>query len=120
MVGAVARRPRTRSQSGQASVELLGAIPCLLLAALVAWQLALTGQTAWLCANAARVAARADLVERSPRLAARSALPRGLEQGLRVRREGSGVRVAVRVPILLRRWRSPIRISAHASLGRRT
>src|SRR2546421_4114356 len=108
------RLSRSRSQAGQASVELLGAIPWLLLAALVAWQLALTGQTAWLCANAARVAARADLVERSPTLAARSALPRALERGLRVRRDGSAVRVAVRVPILLRRWRGPISGSARA------
>ena len=116
----MARFPRARSQAGQASVELLGAMPWLVLAAAVAWQLALTGQTAWLCANAARVAARADLVERSPRAAARSALPRGLERGLQVKREGSRVRVAVRLPILLRRWHSPVRISARASLGRRT
>jgi hypothetical protein len=94
-------------------------MPWLLLAALVAWQLALTGQTAWLCANAARVAARADLVRRSPRVAARSALPRPLEQGLRVRRQGSAVLVGVRLPILLRRWRAPVRISASASLGER-
>jgi hypothetical protein len=114
------RRRRLRSQSGQASVELLGAVPWLLLTGLVAWQLALTGQTAWLCANAARVAARADLVQRSPRLAARSALPRALRRGLRVRRQGAAVRVAVRLPILLRRWRAPVRISASASLGGRS
>src|SRR5436190_13093101 len=111
------RSRRLRSQAGQASVELLGAVPWLLLAALIAWQLALTGQTAWLCANAARVAARADLVERSPRLAARSALPRALDRGLRVERRGAAVRVAVQLPILLRRWRAPVRIAARASLG---
>ena len=108
-----------RSEAGQASVELVGAVPWLLLAGLIAWQLAITGQTAWLCANAARVAARADLVGRNPKLAARSALPRGLERDLRVLRRGSAVRVGVRVPILLRRWRAPVRISAGASLGKR-
>jgi hypothetical protein len=115
---AMGRRLGWHSQAGQASVELIGALPWLLLAGLVAWQLAITGQTAWLCANAARVAARADLVQRSPRLAARSALPRALQRGLRVQRQGSGVRVAVQLPILLRRWRAPVRLSARASLGR--
>jgi hypothetical protein len=116
---AMGRLSGWRSQDGQASVELVGAMPWLLLAGLIAWQLAVVGQTAWLCANAARVAARADLVERSPGQAARSALPRALERGLRVRRQGSAVRVAVQLPILLRRWRTPVRISARSSLGRR-
>jgi hypothetical protein len=118
-VGVVGDLEGSRSERGQASVELLGAIPFLLLAGLVAWQLALTGQTAWMCANAARVAARADLVERSPWPAARSALPTALERGLRVRRDGRAVRVGVQLPILMRRWRAPVRISASASLGGR-
>ncbi|MFN2617882.1 MAG: hypothetical protein ABR581_12290 [Thermoleophilaceae bacterium] len=115
----MARFTRPGSQSGQASVELLGAMPFLLLAGLFAWQLALIGQTAWLCSNAARVAARADLVERSPLRAARSALPHPLERGLQVRRGERGVKVTVRLPLLMRRWQAPVPISARASLGRR-
>jgi hypothetical protein len=107
-----------RSQSGQASVELVAALPLAVLVGLIAWQLALTGNTAWLCANAARVAARAQAVGRDPKKAARSALPRGLEPGLRVRkRRAGGVRVSVRVPVLSRRWRAPVRVGASASLG---
>jgi hypothetical protein len=107
-----------RSQTGQASVEFVAVVPLALLAGLVAWQLALTGHTAWLCANAARVAARADAVGRDPNKAARSALPRGLERGLRVRRRHpGGVRVSVQVPVLVRRWRAPVRMGASASLG---
>ena len=42
--GAQEREP----ERGQASVELLGALPAVLLVALAAWQLVLAGQAAWL------------------------------------------------------------------------
>ena len=110
-----------RAHDGQATVELLGVVPALLAAGLVAWQLVLAGHTAWLCANAARVAARADAVGRDPARAARSALPRRLERDLEVdRRKGGGVHVRVRVPLMLRRWRSPVTIGATSPLGRRS
>jgi hypothetical protein len=108
-----------RRQSGQASVELVAVLPAALLVALLAWQLVLTGHAAWLSAHAARAAARADVVGRSPQRAARSALPRSLERGLVVHRRGARVRVRVRVPLLVPRWRSPIRIGATSSLGGR-
>jgi pilus assembly protein CpaE len=106
------------SERGQASVELLGVVPAALVAALVGWQLVLAGHTMWLSAQAARVAARADAVGRSPVAAARSALPRSLEHGLDVsrRREG-GVVVHVRVPLVVRRWHSPVSVSASSSFG---
>jgi hypothetical protein len=111
--------PARRPQSGQASIELVAMVPLVLLVGAVAWQLALAGQTAWLTANAARVAARADLVGRGTTEAARSALPRSLEDGLEVERlRGGGVRVSVKVPLLLTPWKSPIRVAAVASLGR--
>jgi hypothetical protein len=110
--------PRAQSESGQASVEAVAAVPLVLLAALVAWQLVLAGYSLWSCANAARAAARAEAVGGSPSRAARSALPRSLERGLSVRRgEGGAVRVSLRVPILLPAWRSPLRVSATSSLG---
>jgi hypothetical protein len=105
-------------QRGQASVELVVAVPLVLVVGLVAWQLALAGHALWLCANAARVAARADAVGRDPRAAARSALPLTLERGLRVvRRKGGGVRVSVRAPLLLAASGVAPRIAASASLG---
>jgi hypothetical protein len=105
------------SDSGQASVETVAVVPALLLAALVAWQLVLAGQSLWLCANAARAAARADLVGRDPERAARSALPRELRRDLRVARRDGAIRVELRLPLLVHAWRSPIRVAASASLG---
>ncbi len=109
---------RFRSESGQASVEAVAVVPALILAALIGWQLVLVGQTLWLCAAAARTAARADLVGLSPARAARSALPSSLERGLSVERaDGGAVRVELRLPVLLRAWQSPVRVAAAASLG---
>ena len=109
--------PRRSSESGQASVEAVATLPLVLLAAMLAWQLVLTGQTLWLCAGAARAAARAELVGASAGAAARSALPRALERGLTVERVRAGaVRVEVRVPLLVRGWKSPVRVAATSSL----
>ena len=110
-------RPLIRSEIGQASAELVAVVPFVILCAAVAWQLALAGQTAWLCANAARVAARAAAVGRDPSDAARSALPRPYRHGLEVRRRASGaIRVRVRIPLLFKRWSTPIGVSAQAGL----
>ena len=103
---------------GQASVELLATLPAVLLIAALVWELALVGHTAWLCANAARAAARAAVVGRSAEAAARSSLPRSLRRGMTVeKREGAAVRVRLRVPLLLRQWQGPVRIAATARLG---
>lgn len=106
------------SQRGQASVELLGAVPLVLLAGLVAWQLVLAGHTLWLSAQAARTAARAEAVGKDPSRAARSALPDSLERGLRVsRRRGGGVTVKVRMPLVVRRFGGRAVVSASSSFG---
>jgi hypothetical protein len=111
--------PRTSSESGQASVETVAVLPFVILAALVAWQVGLAGHTLWMTAGAARAAARAETVGSSPERAARSALPDSMERGLAVERlRAGGVRVRIRMPVLLRRWRSPVTMSAVSSLGR--
>ena len=97
---------RVRQEDGQASVEMVATLPAVLLVGLLVWQLALAGHAAWACANAARVAARAAAVDRDAERAARSALPRRLEQGLRVR-----------VPLLLESLGSVATVHARASLG---
>src|SRR3954453_20958852 len=113
-------RSGRRGECGQASVELVAAVPFALLVGLVAWQLVLAGHALSMRANAARVAARAEAVGRDPRAAARSALPGGMERGLRVeRRKEGGVRVSVRAPLLLAAARVAPRLSASASLGGR-
>ena len=102
---------------GQASVELVAAVPIVLLVGLALWQTALAGHAMWMCANAARVAARADVVDRDVRKAALSALPRTLERGMRAQRRGTRVRVAVRVPLVVPSSSSPLTVAATASLG---
>jgi hypothetical protein len=122
IVGGVIFRPRHLcfSERGQASAELLGTLPAVLLVGAVVWQLVLAGQAAWLCANAARVAARAEAVGRDARAAARSALPSSFERGLRVQAKSDGaVRVRVQVPLLLRAWESPVSVAATARLAER-
>jgi pilus assembly protein CpaE len=109
--------PRLRSQAGQASVELVAVLPFVLLVGLVLWQLAVAGEAVWLCGNAARVAARAEAVGRSGLEAARSAVPAGLRDGLRVKRDAAGrVRVRLAVPILVHAWRAPLDVAATAKL----
>jgi hypothetical protein len=93
--------PRTASSAGHreegtASVELIAVVPFLLLAVLVAAQLALAGQALWAAGVAARAGARDALVGGDATAAARSALPPTLRPGSRV--EGSGT-VSVQVPI---------------------
>jgi hypothetical protein len=105
-------------ERGQASIELVAVLPCVLLVAAVVWQLVLVGHTAWLTAQAARAGARADAVGRDAGAAARSTLPRSLERGLEVGRlQTGGVRVSVRVPLLLAAWDAPVRVSAVSAFG---
>jgi hypothetical protein len=104
------------SQRGQASVELVGVLPFVIAVLLVVWQLALAGHTAWLAANAARVAARAQLVGDDPVAAARSALPAGLERGFEVEHRDEATRVAVPIPFVHHGWSAPLKVSATASL----
>lgn len=112
------RQVGVNGERGQASIELVAVLPCVLLVGAVVWQLVLVGHTAWLTANAARAGARADIVGRDATTAARSALPRSLERGLEVDRvrEG-GVRVSVRIPLLLNAGEAPVRVSAVSALG---
>ena len=76
------------------------------------------GWSAWLCGNAARVGARAAVVGGDSRSAARSAVPESLRRGMKVDgRPGGAVRVSLRVPLLLRRWRGPVSVAATSRLG---
>ncbi len=87
-------------EEGTASVELIGALPFLLLAVLVAAQIGLAGQALWSAAVAARAGARAALVGGDATAAAREALPPSLRSGARVE-DGDGVSVRVAIPRLL-------------------
>jgi hypothetical protein len=91
----------TRREEGQAAVELVAALPALLLVLLVALQLAVVGYGLWTSANAARAGARASYVGGEAREAARSAVPAALRRGSRVREGQRALRVSLEVPSLL-------------------
>lgn len=92
---------RLHSASGQASVELIAIVPLAALVVAVLWQAMLAGQAVWSSAGAARAAARAQAVGDDALKAARGAVPGSLRRGVRVRVIDDGVRVAVRVPLVL-------------------
>jgi hypothetical protein len=106
---------RLRREDGTASIELVGVLPFLLLALVVAAQIALAGQALWSAGVAARAGARAALVGRDPAAAAREALPPSLRRGARVGAAG-GVSVEVPVPRLLPSL-PPLSVSARTRLG---
>ena len=83
--------------SGQASVELIAAVPVIVVASLVAVQLVVAGWAVWSAENAARAGARAAHIGRDGGLAARRALPERLRRGAQVTGKDE-VRVRVRVP----------------------
>jgi hypothetical protein len=87
-------------EEGTASVELVAVVPFLLLAILVAAQLALVGQALWSAGVAARAGARAALVGRDAKAAARRALPPSLRHEAQVS-DANGVVVEVAIPRLL-------------------
>ena len=98
--------PRTASSAGHreegtASVELIAAVPFLLLAVLVAAQLALAGQALWSAGVAARAGARAALVGGDATVAARRALPPSLRQEAQVSDADAVTTVRVAIPRLL-------------------
>ncbi|HET6570309.1 MAG TPA: hypothetical protein VFG58_02340 [Solirubrobacterales bacterium] len=96
-----------RREDGTASVELIGVVPFLLLAILVAAQIGIAGYAMWSAGIAARAGARAGLVGGDAARAARKALPSGLRDGAKVSDDGSvSVRVAIprivpAMPVLL-------------------
>ena len=93
-------RGAAHGEEGTASVELVAVVPFLLLAILVAAQIALAGQALWSASVAARAGARAALVGGDAAAAARASLPPSMRKGARVEEDG-GVAVGVEVPPLI-------------------
>jgi hypothetical protein len=106
-------------EEGTASVELVAAIPFLLLALAVAAQIALAGQALWSASVAARAGARAALVGADPKSAARQALPSSMREGAVVEEDdegAGGVEVKVPVPTLLPQL-PQVKVAARSGLG---
>jgi hypothetical protein len=104
-------------EQGTASVELIAAVPFLLLALAVAAQIALAGQALWSASVAARAGARAELVGGDAKAAARRALPTAMRAGADVtEEEDEGVAVKVPVPTLLPSL-PEVKVGARSGLG---
>jgi hypothetical protein len=106
-------------EEGTASVELVAAIPVLLLALAVAAQIALAGQALWSASVAARAGARAALVGGDPKAVARQALPPSMRDGAVVEEEddgGGGIGVQVPIPTLLPQL-PELKVGARSGLG---
>ena len=90
---------RRRSESGQASVELVALLPLIAVVGVALYQAVVAGQAAWMAGASARAAARASAVGGDARAAAASTLPGSLRRGLRVDKRPDGtVRVRIHVP----------------------
>ena len=87
-------------ESGQASVELVAALPALLLAAFVAFQLLAAGYSQTLADGAAEAGALALASGRPASKAARDALPGWASGAARVTVAGGRVTVRLRPPSL--------------------
>jgi hypothetical protein len=104
-------------ERGTASVELVAAVPFLLLALAVAAQIALAGQALWSASVAARAGARAALVGADPQVAARRTLPATMRAGAEVSEEDDeGIGVKVPVPTLLPQL-PVVKVGARSGLG---
>lgn len=91
-------------ERGAAGVEFAAIVPTLLLAALIAFQLGLTGWTVVATGEAARSGARAESLGQDGHAAVRQALPGRLSaESINPSRGGNGVRysVTVRIPSLI-------------------
>ncbi len=86
------------AERGQATVELVAALPALLLAGLVALQLLAAGYAMTLADGAAEAGALALASGGSAAEAARAALPGWAEDDVSVRVEGGTVSVRLRPP----------------------
>lgn len=86
------------AERGQATVELVAALPALMLAALVALQLLVTGYALTLADGAAEAGALALASGGSASAAARESLPGWAEDDVSVSVEGGEVSIRLRPP----------------------
>jgi hypothetical protein len=106
---------RAGEERGQASVELVAAVPLLLVVTLAVAQLAVAGYALWSAGAAARAGARADYVGGNGKQAARRSLPPPLRAGASIR-DSDGLSVRVRAPALVPGIPS-VPVTAKADLG---
>lgn len=103
-----------RGERGQASLELLGLLPLLVVVALAAAQLLAVGYSAVLAGGAAEAGALALAAGGDPRAGAREALPSWSRTRARVSVSGGAVKVELRPPALLSALAERLDVSASA------
>jgi hypothetical protein len=106
---------RHTGEAGQASVELVAALPALLIAGLLGLQLLAAGYAITLADGAAEAGALALASGRSARSAARGALPDWAEDEVRVSVRGGEVTVRLRPPSLIGGLSERLAISSSAA-----
>jgi pilus assembly protein CpaE len=112
------RTART-AERGQASVELLGALPALLLVGVVTFQLLAIGYAKVLAGDAAEAGALAAAGGADVTAAARAALPGWSRAGMRARIDGGAVRVTLSAPSPLGILRHRLTVAASAAVAGR-
>jgi len=108
-----------RSARGQASVELLGALPVALLVGLVVLQLLAVGYSAVLAGNAAEAAALAVADGGEATAAARAAVPGWSRARMRISVSGGRIEVRMRPPSALAALARELEVRAHAAVRAR-
>ena len=92
----------SRSERGQASVELVALLPVIAVLALGVWQVAVAGHAVWAAGAAARAAARAEAVGGDTKTAARRLLPARVRGAAAIHAaDGGEVRVDVPIPAVV-------------------
>jgi len=106
---------RARAQDeGQASLELLATVPAMVLGAMIALQLAITGYALHLADGAAEAGALAAAAGTDAEAAAVGALPGWAADRVDVVVDGGRIEVAVRPPAPLPEISSALEVSAEA------
>lgn len=109
--------PRRRPDAGQASVELLGALPALIVLGLFLFQALAVGYSAVLAGNAAEAGALSLAGGADPREAARAAVPDWSRARMRVAVTGGRVEVAMRPPSPIDSVERRLEVTSEAVVG---
>lgn len=107
-----------RAEAGQASVELLGALPVLVVLGLFLFQALAVGYATVLAGNAAEAGAISHAGGGDAEEAARAALPGWSRAGMRVGVDGGRVEVGLRPPSPLGVLRDRFEVSSAATVRR--
>jgi len=108
-----------RGQRGQAAVEVIAALPALVIVGLIMFQLLALGYSAVLVGVAAEAGGLALALDRDPTTAARAAVPGWSRARMRVDVDGREVRVVLSPPMVIPGVGRRLQVRALAAVARR-